>query len=188
MDTSHGTAQDSRKLIELAKLGEKEAFAILYELYFTPVFRYVYFRTNDRALAEDLVQDIFIKVYKSLDRFEIRDTAPLAYFFTVARNTIIDHTRKKKEILFEGSMSDEHLATHDEHSDTENRLTAESAYKKVQEVMEMLTEDQREVITLKFIGEQSTKEIAISLGKTEEAVRQLQSRALRELRTLCKNI
>ena len=60
---------DARVLMELAKKGDTGAFGRLYELYFTPVYRYIYFRVRDRREAEDLIQIVFLKAYKSVSSF-----------------------------------------------------------------------------------------------------------------------
>ncbi len=88
--------QNPKSLIESAKKGDRRAFDKLYELYFTPVYRYVYLRVKDKSEVELIAQDVFIKVYKSLSTYEVKTASPLSYFFTVARNTIIDYWRKNR--------------------------------------------------------------------------------------------
>ena len=87
---------DAKELMRLAKDGDSEAFGLLYSKYFVPVFRYIYLRLKNKEEAEDLAQTVFLRVYKSLTRFRDQGKEPLAYFFTIARNAIIDYWRKKK--------------------------------------------------------------------------------------------
>ena len=100
--------KDPKQLMQLAKNGDTEAFGQLYELYFKPVYRYIYLRTKSKEEAEDLSQVVFIKIFKSIGGFQEQNKQPLAYFFTIARNTVIDHWRKKKDILipsiFDGDL------------------------------------------------------------------------------------
>ncbi len=177
------TGEDPKTLILRAKKGDKNAFEELYKLFYTPVFRYIFLRTKNKDEAEDLAQTVFLKVYKSISRFESGNSAPLAYFFTVARNTIIDHWRKQGRVIYDDELiskkSDELI---DEKSDTSTREAKEI----ISQAMESLTDDQREVITYRFIHELETKEICELTGKKEEAVRQLQSRGLKAMREYLK--
>lgn len=170
---------DPRVLIEAAKAGDEKAFDALYRLFYTPVFRYIRLRVRDRRQAEDLTQTVFLKVYGALPRFEYGNVAPLAYFFTVARNTVIDHWRKEGRVVY-----DDDVIAHKRETVAEEK--SESYAREVKEVIwqaiEQLTGDQREVIVYKFIHELETKEIATLLNKTEEAIRQLQSRGLKTMR------
>jgi len=177
---------DPKILIRLAKSGDSEAFGRLYELYFVPVFRYIYFRVKNKEEANDLTQTVFLKVFRSLPNFQEQDKSPLAYFFTVARNKVIDHWRAKKEVLFDDPES----AFGQVSNRTDNPLEfveKEEANQAIHRAIKQLTDDQQEVIVLKFINGMPNKEIAELLEKTEEAVRQLQCRALKVLRQILKN-
>jgi RNA polymerase sigma-70 factor (ECF subfamily) len=171
------TAHDPRDLARRAAGGDRDAFALLYDLYFTPVFRYIYFRVRNREEAEDLAQTVFIKGYESMARFKDMGKPPLAFFFTIARNMIISAWRKKREIPVE----DIGIFAHDEiHLGKE--IEQAEMVKKIHASLSHLTPEQAEVVVLRFINELSSKEIAGILGKSEEAVRQMQSRAIRVLR------
>jgi RNA polymerase sigma-70 factor (ECF subfamily) len=89
-------SQELEIIVQKAKNGDKEAFASLYTQYFTPLYKYIYFRVPSKATAEDLTQDVFVKAYMALERYSYSGTSPLAYFYTIARNGIIDYRRKKK--------------------------------------------------------------------------------------------
>lgn len=181
-----GFLHDPHLLMQKAKDGDASAFGQLYELYFVPVFRYIYARTKRKEDAEDLVQTVFLKVYKSIGNFQEQQKPPLAYFFSVARNAVIDYWRKKKDIPFKDP--DTALSNI---PDTRNN-PQEVVQKKIishilSQAITRLTEEQQEVIVLKFINELSNREIAALISKSEEAVRQLQCRALKALRTYLKD-
>jgi RNA polymerase sigma-70 factor (ECF subfamily) len=150
-----------------------------------PVFRYIYFRVKNKEEANDLAQTTFLKVFCSLPNFQEQNKSPLAYFFTVARNTVIDHWRTKKEILL-----DDPTSVFEKIPDKTNNplelIEKEETGKAVHHAIQELTEIQQEVIVLKFINDISNKEIAALLGKTEESVRQLQCRALKALQQILK--
>jgi RNA polymerase sigma-70 factor (ECF subfamily) len=183
-ENNNDSVENAKMLIESAKAGDSEAFGTLYQLYYTPVYRYIYLRTKSKTQAEDITQTVFLKVYKTLGRWEATESSPLAYFFTVARNSIIDHWRKESH----GTVYDDEVVRDFDGQegsavdDFEKRETEEI----VHSALGILTEDQQEVMRLKFISDLSTAEIARMLDKSEEAVRQLQSRALKLLRTYFK--
>ena len=172
-------------LMELAKRGDTDAFGRLYELYFTPIFRYAYFRVRSIHAAEDITQEVFLKAYRSIENFEDKNKPPLAYFFTIARNTVIDYWRKKKDVLFGEDEAWERIP--DENSDPMETADRKGIANSIRRNITTLTQEQQEVIVLKFINEMSYREIAEMLDKSEDAVRQLQCRALRALRKELKD-
>jgi len=176
---------DPKILMQLAKSGNTEAFGRLYEIYFMPVFRYIYFCVKDKEEANDLTQTVFIKVFCALPNFKEQNKSPLAYFFTVSRNIVIDYWRAKKRIILAGHEND----LKDIADKTNNPI--ELAEKKetiqvIQRAIQELTDIQQEVIILKFINDIPNKNIAELMDKTEEAVRQLQCRALKRLKQILK--
>lgn len=177
------TGEDPKTLVARAKAGDMGAFEELYTLFYTPVFRYVYLRTKNKEEAEDLTQVVFLKIYKSISRFESGSSAPLAYFFTVARNTLIDHWRKQGRVIYDDELISKKS---DELIDEKSDATIREAKEIIAQAMESLTDDQKEVITYRFIHELETKEICELTGKKEEAVRQLQSRGLKAMREYLK--
>jgi RNA polymerase sigma-70 factor (ECF subfamily) len=171
-----------QEIIDKAKKGDKEAFSFLYTAYFTPLYKYIYFRVGSRADAEDLTQDVFVKAYSSFGRYSYSGTSPLAYFYTIARNTVIDFRRKKKMIVAD---DEEMLAVPDTMDNAEEEAIKREDANMVRKNIARLPEDQQDAIVLRFIDGLSTKEISAMLGKNEEAIRKLQSRGLQAMR---KNI
>ncbi len=170
-------------LIRRARLGESEAFTVLYEAYFTPPYRYIYFRVSDESDAADLTQESFLKAYESFPRYVSSGKSPLAFFYTVARNCIIDHYRKKKTVraddeFFEGIPDDSENA--------EAMAAMKDDGRSLRQKIAKLPQDQQDALVLRFIDGLSSSEIATILGKSEVAVRQLQSRGLRILRSMMK--
>ncbi len=179
-------SERSKKLVDLisrAKAGDASALDAIYRAYFTPVYRYVFIRVGGRrAEAEDVTQDAFVKIMKNLHRFEDRGKDPLAYFFTVARTTLIDRLRRRRETVFsEMEAADAPFDVPDERADAPEILYRGFMVEEAVRAMGSLTDAEREAITLRFFGELSTVEIAALMGKSEDAVRQLQSRGLRAL-------
>jgi RNA polymerase sigma-70 factor (ECF subfamily) len=171
---------DQKMLMHSAKEGDVAAFGQLYEIYFTPIYRYIYLRVRNKAEAEDLVQGVFLKVYQSVGDFEERGSSPLAYFYTIARNTVIDFWRKKKEVVENPEEILVKIPTPEE--SPQASIEKKETMAGVEKALENLTDEQQEVVIMKFINDLSNKEISEILGKSEEAIRQLQCRALKALR------
>jgi RNA polymerase sigma-70 factor, ECF subfamily len=176
----HMSVLDPTQLIEEAKKGNRDAFGQLYQTFLVPVYRYVYLRVPHRPTAEDLTQVVFIKVYENLSRYTAH-AAPLAYFFTIARNTIIDHVRKKKPEYLE-DYPELASSLQDTSNGPEEELNTKQDTSRVLAKVKKLTLEQKTVITLKFFNGLKNSEVAQMLGKSEDAVRQLQCRALKALR------
>lgn len=171
-----------KSLIERAKNGDNMAFEEVYIEYYTPIFRYVMSRVKDRNTAEDITQTVFLKVWQFLPRFNNAHTSPLAFFFTVARNTLIDFFRKNShgEVVSDEiieNISDTHTVSD---SDTTSRELRELFI----ELIDKLSEDQKEIITLFYNNDMTYAEIATLTNRREDAVRQIHSRAIKKLRVL----
>lgn len=157
-------------------------FDYIYSEYFTPLYRYCLSQTKNKEVAEDIIQNVFLKVLK---KFPSDQLPPLPYFFTITRNTIIDHWKKKKELILDISTVP-FASLIDEKSDTLKKINQEFSSKEITKALEMLSFEQKEVLTLRFMSELSNPEIAKLLDKSEEAVRQIQYRAIKKLRELIK--
>lgn len=161
--------------------GDSGAFSVLYEEYFSPVYRYVYFRVQNKSVAEDITQTVFLKIFEKLPEYQDRQRPPLAYFFTVARNKVIDYWRKNKRIE---SMDDDNDLSKvaDTIESAENIFSRTIATAQLSSALENIPKDQREVIILKFINEFSYEEIASLFKKKEPAIRKIASRGLENLK------
>ncbi|MEN9649718.1 MAG: hypothetical protein RL094_685 [Candidatus Parcubacteria bacterium] len=180
------SVEQLRQLVADAKSGNTEAFGQLYKLCYTPLFRYIYFKLGpiiaSKQIAEDLTANVFVKAFTSLDKMKTASGSPMIYFYTIARNIVIDYQRKKKE---------DHLPEDFSMDDFETEQVSPIDFSILRENKQLLTEaltkissEQREIITLRFLQELSTEEIIEVTGKSADAVRQLQSRGLRSLRLL----
>lgn len=171
--------ENMKILIKQAQSGDERALSAIYTDYFTPIYRYIYSRINHRAQAEDLTQTVFLKIYQALERIDPDRVHPIAYFYTVARNTLIDHYRKGSH---EPIYNDEILMIEDENQSSGDNAKAREVKDLVENGLRTLADEHREIITLRFINDMSTKEIAEIVGKSDDAIRQILSRATKELR------
>lgn len=165
----------------LAKQGDKAAFEALYEELLKPVYRFILVRTRNKEVAEDLTHHIFLKALEALPGSTAKTTSPIAYFLTAARNTVIDHWRKKKDTLV--TAPEEVFESKPDPLPTPDKVLMETEQlTEIYNAMADLNDEQREVLILKFINDQPNDVIAKIIGKSQDAVRQIQSRALKQLR------
>jgi RNA polymerase sigma-70 factor (ECF subfamily) len=168
---------DEATLLRQAKFGDSEAFAQLYDTYVERVYRFIYFRVTDEMTAEDLTSQVFLKAWQKLDRYQISKSPFVAWLYTIARNQVIDYYRTSKETVELDTvlhLADDRLMPDEE---VQTSFDAEA----IRHALDTLTEDQQQVILLKFMGGMTTEEIAEELDKREGAVRALQMRGLQAL-------
>ena len=167
-------------LIARAVQGDADAFGDLYEHYLARIYRYVFYRVNDVAEAEDLTETVFLKAWEVLSDYRIRRVPFDAWLYRIAHNAIIDRYRTHKETLpLEGRLEIDDVA-----SGPENRLDRRETIETLAQAVSQLSPIQQQVLTLRFISGLSHAETALVLDKSEEAVRVLQHRALSALRGL----
>lgn len=168
---------DEARLIRQAQSGDAEAFAQVYDAYVERVYRYIYFRVSDDAATEDLTSQVFLKAWESLDRYKIGSSPYIAWLYSIARNLVIDHYRTKKENL---SLEDVILQAPREDApeeQTELRFNLQA----MRDGLQSLTEEQQQVLILRFIAGLPSENIAKMMNKREGAIRALQMRGLQTL-------
>jgi RNA polymerase sigma-70 factor (ECF subfamily) len=173
------TKTDERLLIEAAQR-DRARFADIYEEYFELVYAYVARRVHDRSAAEDLTSDVFHKALASLPKFKWTGAPFASWLFRIASNLIADRAKRRAKI---SATSEEiELLPQDSRKNSQAGLEEVERQAQLFRLVEKLTEDQQRVVALRFAEERSIKQIAVELGRTEGAVKQLQFRALENLR------
>jgi RNA polymerase sigma-70 factor (ECF subfamily) len=170
--------QDETELIQRAKTYDDAALSTLYERYYQSIYRYVYYRVSDSALAEDLTGDIFMKMLHGIASYSIQGVPFSAWLYRIARNRVIDHMRRQPQKP-ELSLEEARVETI---ASSETTLDQALQRDELLKAVQVLTEEQRQVILLKFIEDKDNATIAAILRKTEGAVKSLQHRALDTLR------
>lgn len=165
---------DERDLIRRAQQRDADAFSELYRRHIDRIFRYVLLRVGDEVVAEDLTSDVFVRALEALDTYEDRGAPLAAWLYRIASARVIDHWRRQKRVEVSLDATD---------LDAFIEMSANDvlAYKILAESMRQLTDEQQEVIILKFVEDYSITEIAQITGRTEGAVKALQHRALASL-------
>ena len=170
---------EERRLIEAAQR-DPARFADLYERYFELVYAYIARRLRDRNEAEDVTAEVFHKALRSLPRFKWTGAPFAAWLFRISANMIADRAQRAARERNVGSDDDvpETRLSQSQQADLEQSERSAALFRQV----EQLAEDQRRVVTMRFAEEKSIREIAVVLGRSEGAVKQLQFRALEKLR------
>ena len=167
-------------LIARAVQGDADAFGDLYERYLARIYRYVFYRVNEVAEAEDLTEVIFLKAWEAMADYRVRAVPFGAWLYRIAHNVVIDRHRTHKELLpLEGQWE-----LHDTTSGPEDHLAWRETIELVAQALAQLSPLHQQVLTLRFISGLSHAETALVLERSEEAVRVLQHRALCALREL----
>jgi RNA polymerase sigma-70 factor, ECF subfamily len=168
-------SEDDRLLVEAAKK-DPSRFAELYELNFERVYGYIARRVGDRDAAQDLTSDVFHKALANIHSFEWRGVPFAGWLLRIAANMIVDRSKRgAKEVTGQELPDLPDL-------DKRPRLEEADQCARLFGLVDQLPADQRRVIAMRFAGEKSIREIAQALGRTEGAVKQLQFRALQNLR------
>jgi len=134
----------------------------------------------DTAVAQDLTQDTFFKVWRSISGFREDKGTFSGYLFAIARNVVIDYSRKKKESRIGPEMEDNIASS----EDIEEQLVAEENRKDVQNSLQKLDGDSRQLIIFRYFEELSISQIGEVLGKKDGNVRVLIFRALKKLKKI----
>jgi len=169
-------ADDLSRLIRRSQEGDKDAFGEIYNLFLKRIFRFVYFSVRDRELAADLTQTTFLKAWQSIKKFSLQRGSFQAFLFTIARNLVIDHGRKKKEVSLET------IADFPSFENPEEDMERLSEKRRVLQALSKLDRQDREIVVFRYFEELSFSEIARVTGKREGAVRVKVHRVLKKLK------
>jgi RNA polymerase sigma-70 factor (ECF subfamily) len=158
----------------------EERLAGLYEEYYDKIARYVYVRIGDRTEAEDIAGEVFLKALDSLKNYQERGIPMPVWLFRIAHNLVVDHLRRVTK--FKRVPLEDVEIVHD--SDPQAAAERNIEMEMVNKAMSSLTEEQREVIRLRFFGGLSSREVGNLLNKSDGAVREMQRAALEKLRNI----
>jgi RNA polymerase sigma-70 factor (ECF subfamily) len=170
------------RLVRLAQDGDGEAFGQLYDRYVEVVFRFVYFRVNDRALAEDFTSETFLRALRRISTISYQGRDIGAWFITIARNIVLDHMKSARHRL-EVTTADT-LESTDREPSTEDAVLGSLTSEHLMAAVRQLGDEQRECVMLRFIQGFSVSETAAVMGKNDGAIKALQHRAVRKLAEL----
>ena len=171
------------RYVVLAQKGESSAFEALYDHFYDQIFRYIAFKTSDSLIAEDLTEDVFLRMLETIRKFKPQGHPFSSWLFRIAHNRVIDNYRKRG--LDKNVPLDTILPTVGESQSTlDTYVETKLAMREVNQAMENLTDLQREVLNLRFAGGLSIKETAEAVNRNENSVKALQHSAVKKLRVL----
>lgn len=174
------TNASDEPLLALAQRRDQEAIATLYERYYDRIYRFTVARVRESADAEDLTQEVFLKMVDGLPAFRWQGAPFAAWLFRIARNVVIDFVRRRTR---EQAISAKELPL-PAAADMESELERQTSRDELVQAMRRLTAAQQEVLALRFAAELSVSETARALGKREGTVKATQFQAVQALRRM----
>lgn len=169
---------EADELVRRAVGGDVDAFAELFRISLPIVYRNLYGRCGDSALAEDLASDTFLRAMRAIGGFEGGSRDFLAWVLRIARNRFFDHV-KSGRVRWELVVDEAPITVSD--LDPERDAVARVEGEALRKALAQLTPDQQEVVYLRFLQGLPIADVAEIVGRNEGAVKALQFRAIRSL-------
>src|SRR5215471_2189246 len=169
------SSQDLKLLVEQAQQGDRDALEELYLLHFDRIYSYLHMSVGNRHDAEDLTTQTFLKMLESIKRFRWQSAPFSAWLFRIAHNLAMDHFRASRRW-----QPEEEVPEPPGQAEPSAELAAFQSIgrQSMLELIEGLSQEQKQVLTLKFVFNLPNGDVATILGKTEGAIKSLQHRAL----------
>lgn len=168
------------EVVNRAKCGDVYAVGTLYDLHYERIFRYVWSRTGQQRLAEDLTGEVFTRMVANLPDYRSTGQPFQAWLYRIAHNLIVDHYRQDggNEMMSLEVIKDTKETADPPDIAVDRVLTAE----RIHHALDRLDPMQREVVVLRFLVGLSLQEVAAAIDKTVAATKSLQHRGLTYLR------
>lgn len=154
------------EIIKSIKNGNLNDFGLLYDAYLPKIYRYVFFKTRQKETAEDITSDVFMKALSKIETFDSNKASFSVWIYRIARNSVIDYYRAKKETT---DIEDAWDLASDE--DVQKSVQANLSLKQIEEYIQKLKPEQRDLVILRVWQDLSYKEISEIMGKDEGSLR-----------------
>jgi RNA polymerase sigma-70 factor (ECF subfamily) len=164
-----------RALVERAQGGDRNALEELYLIHFDRIYSYLHMSVGNRHDAEDLTTQTFLKMLESIGKFKFQSAPFSAWLFRIAHNLAMDHFRAARRWQPEEEVPE---PVGDAEPSAEAQALQSIGRQSMLQLIEDLSPEQQQVLTLKFVFNFPNAEVATILGKTEGAIKSLQHRAL----------
>jgi RNA polymerase sigma-70 factor, ECF subfamily len=163
-------------------IDSSDEFEVIYESNAPLIYRFMFWRTKDEALSEDLTSSVFEKAWRSRGSF--KGGSAKAWLYKIAHNTLVDHWRKKHDL----PVGDETVLDRaaNDVAGPEVALDRSMQAEELHRALARLPEDMRKIVELRFIERRSCRQVGEQLGLSESNVRVIQYRALRKLKGYLK--
>jgi RNA polymerase sigma-70 factor (ECF subfamily) len=172
------SSEEVRRLVERAQAGERDALEELYLLHFDRIYSYLHMSVGNRHDAEDLTTQTFLKMLEAIGRFRWQSAPFSAWLFRIAHNLAMDHFRARRRWQPEEEVPE---PPGSEEPSAEAQAMQSIGRESMLRMIESLSPEQQQVLTLKFVFNFSNGEVATILDKSEGAIKSLQHRALASL-------
>jgi RNA polymerase sigma-70 factor (ECF subfamily) len=175
--SSKAELDEERRLVARAVRRDAPAFGMLYELYLDRIYRYVYYRVGTTNEAEDLTEQVFLKAWEAIDRYEPRGIPFAAWLYRLAHNLVVDHYRARRPT----TPLDDVVEAEEPGLDVVEEIEAQLDAEEVRAALLTLNVEYQQLIALRFVEGLSHAAVAQITGKSEGAMRVVQYRALQAL-------
>jgi len=181
---AHTEDPQERELLERAARADPIALGQLYDRYVNRIYSYIYHRVGQAEQAEDLTGQVFMRMLEAIRSGQGWRTSFSGWLYRIAHNLVIDHYRRRGRASFvDIDEAPPIVATEDEPA---RRVQATLDQEDLRAALNQLTEEQAQVITLRFLEDLSIAEVAAIMGKNEGAIKALQYRAILALRRIMR--
>lgn len=170
-----GDQLENEMEIVMAAKNDEKSFEWLYEHYFPRIYGYIFKRVGNQTITEDLVSEIFLKVFTNLQKYQNKQLPFSAWIYKIATNTLIDHYRRKSRRKEEGLESAVSIKAP---NDQKREIEKQEEAIQINQIINQLPKKYQEILLLKFFAEFSITEISLTMNITENNVRVLSHRAL----------
>ena len=172
------SSAEVRRLVERGQAGDREALEELYLLHFDRIYSYLHMSVGNRHDAEDLTTQVFLRMLEKIGTFRWQSAPFSAWLFRIAHNLAMDHFRANRRWQPEEDVPE---APGDAEPSAESQAMHSIGRQSMLDLIENLSDEQQQVLTLKFVFNFANADVATILGKSEGAVKSLQHRALASL-------
>ncbi len=164
-----------RELVERGQQGDRDALEELYLIHFDRIYSYLHVSVGNRHDAEDLTTQTFLKMLEKIGSFRWRSAPFSAWLFRIAHNLAMDHFRSRRRWQPQEEVPE---PAGEEEPSAELAAMQTLGRESMLKLIERLSPEQQQVLTLKFVFNLPNAEVAAILDKTEGAIKSLQHRAL----------
>ena len=168
-------------LVNKARTGDKDALTELYGVFREKIYRYVFFKCGNHADAEDITNEVFLRMIQSIANFQWKGIGFSSWLFKIASNLVVDYYRNKSRRNIESIEERDYIGETNWEQISEfldNRDLFHAIYKDTDD----LTDLQKEVVNLRFVGDLSLKETAEAMSKNVNSVKAIQHAAIKKLK------
>ena len=165
-------------LVVQIQAGDRDAFSQIYSSFINRIYKYIFYRIYAKEIAEDLTSQTFLKAVEKIHSYKSNKGSFAAWLYRIARNLVIDYLRSNR--IKDDIFTLTHLSQED---DVEKTVLQKESLEQLQNFMDGLEINQREIILLRVWDGLSYKEISQVMGKSEKNCKMIFSRALAKLRS-----